>query len=221
MWEKQKKWQQTAEKLKEKLKEKTDEYEKLLTNHEKLRSVVSCMEREKWYLRSKLKLESDIASGSSSARPVSNVQHNTQDELEKECRILRERVKELTNRLEKESNEHLMLEIAELKRHNAALEAVSQVCSLFSLVYGNKYAYVFFFLLLFDAILQGNTCVVSQLEKLEMTKDILEKMNLKLEGENFDLRLQLEKANSDTPRLREKIEHLEKYTHICVCTLQK
>lgn len=69
------------------------------------------------------------------------------------------------------------------------------------------------FLLLLDAILQGNTCVISQLEKLETTKDILEKMNLKLESENFELRLELEKANSETPRLREKVEHLEKYVY--------
>lgn len=133
MWEKQKKWQQTAEKLKEKLKEKTNEYEKLLTNYEKLRSVVSCMEREKWYLRNKLKLESDT-SGTSSGRPVLNIQYNAvEQQLEKECRVLRERVKELTDRLEKENNEHLMLEIAELKRHNAALEAVSQVSIRYAL----------------------------------------------------------------------------------------
>jgi len=145
LWEKQKKWQQTAEKLKGKLKEKTDEYEKLLANYEKLRSIISCMEREKWHLRSKLKLESNIVSGTSSGRPISNIQYNTvEEQLEKECRILRERVKELTDRLEKESNEHLMLEIAELKRHNAALEAVSKVsilifyfyceCTLFILI---------------------------------------------------------------------------------------
>lgn len=121
-----------AEKLKEKLKEKIDEYEKLLANYEKLRSVVACMEREKWHLRSKLKLESDTAI--SSGRPISNIQPNTEEQLEKECRILRERIKELTDRLEKESNEHLMLEIAELKRHNAALKAVSQV-SIFIMFY--------------------------------------------------------------------------------------
>lgn len=46
-----------------------------------------------------------------------------------------------------------------------------------------------------------------------MTKDILEKMNLRLESENFELRLELERANSDTPRLREKVDHLEKYFH--------
>lgn len=127
MWEKQKRWQQTAEKLKEKLKEKTDEYAKLLTNHEKLRSVVSCMEREKWYLRSRLKYESDNVAGDSSMRFMSNVQRKTVEELEKECLILREQIKELTDRLGKEGNEQLMLEIAELKRRNAALKAVSQV----------------------------------------------------------------------------------------------
>lgn len=87
------------------------------------------MEREKWHLRSKLKLESDT--NNSLIRPVSTIQLNAvEKELEKECRILRERVKELTDRLEKESNEHLILEITELKRHNAALEAVSQVSML-------------------------------------------------------------------------------------------
>ncbi|KAG5345889.1 CE290 protein, partial [Acromyrmex heyeri] len=209
LWEKQKKWQQTAEKLKEKLKEKTDEYEKLLANYEKLRSVVSCMEREKWHLRSKLKVESDTVSG----RPISNIQYNTvEEQLEKECRILRERVKELTDRLEKESNEHLMLEIAELKRHNTALEAVSQVSILIILYfYCECTIFITFY---YNAILQGNTNVISQLEKLEMTKDVLEKMNLKLESENFELRLELERANSDTPGLREKVEHLEKYIQL-------
>lgn len=86
------------------------------------------MEREKWYLRSKLKLENDtVPIGNLSSRPISNVRHDAVEELEKECRILRERVRELTDRLEKENNEHLMLEIAELKRHNAILETVSQV----------------------------------------------------------------------------------------------
>jgi len=65
------------------------------------------------------------------------------------------------------------------------------------------------FHVLFNAILQGNTNVISQLEKLEMTKDVLEKMNLKLESENFELRLELERANSDSPGLREKVEHLK------------
>ncbi|KOC58823.1 Centrosomal protein of 290 kDa [Habropoda laboriosa] len=186
LWEKQKKWQQTAEKLKEKLKEKTEEHVKLQSSYDKLRSVVSCMEREKWYLKSKLKLENNAIAGGLSARPMTNAQRNVMEELQKECQILRERIKELSDRLENEDKEKLLLKIDEQKRRIAALEIVSQ----------------------------GNSYVVTQLEKLEMTKDIMEKMNLALEAENFELRLELEKANADTPRLREKVEHLEKYIEL-------
>jgi len=139
LWEKQKKWQQIAEKLKENLKEKTNKYDKLLTHYEKLRSIVSCIEREKWYLRSKFKLENSTISGNLSSRPISNVRHSVMEEMEKECRILRERVKELTDRLEKESNEHLILEITELKRHNAILKTVSQVIDIFYMNFINFY----------------------------------------------------------------------------------
>ncbi|XP_054003238.1 centrosomal protein of 290 kDa isoform X1 [Hylaeus anthracinus] len=186
LWEKQKKWQQTAEKLKEKLKEKTDEYTKLLSSYDKLRSVVMCMEREKWYLKSKLKMENSTIAGGLSARPIATTQQSVTEELQKECQNLRERVKELTDRLENEDNEKLLLKIEEQKRRIAALEVVSQ----------------------------GNSCVAIELEKLEMTKDILEKMNLAFESENFELRLELEKVNADVPRLREKVEHLEKYIEL-------
>ncbi|XP_043248630.1 centrosomal protein of 290 kDa [Colletes gigas] len=186
LWEKQKRWQQTAEKLKEKLKEKTDEYGKLLLSYDKLRSVVMCMEREKWNLKSKRKMENSTIAGGLSARPITTSQQNLTDEFQKECQTLRDRIKELTDRLENEDNEKLLLKIEEQKRRIAALEIVSQ----------------------------GNSTVAIQLEKLQMAKDILEKMNLAFESENFELRLELEKANSNVPRLREKIEHLEKYIEL-------
>lgn len=126
MWEKQKKWQQTAEKLKEKLKEKTDEYTKLLSNYEKLRSVVTCMEREKWYLKSKLKTE-NTAAGILSARFMTNAQQNVMEDLQKECQTLRDRIKDLTDRLENEDNEQLLQKIEEQKRRIAVLEVISQV----------------------------------------------------------------------------------------------
>lgn len=128
LWEKQKKWQQTAEKLKEKLKEKTVEHVKLLSNYEKLRSVVTCMEREKWYLKSKLKSENNTIAGSFSARPVTTGRQNIMEELQKECQILRDRIKELSDRLENEDNEKLLLKIEQQKNRIAALETVSQVC---------------------------------------------------------------------------------------------
>lgn len=127
LWEKQKKWQQTAEKLKEKLKEKTDEYTKLLSSYDKLRSVVMSMEREKWYLKSKLKTENSTVAGCLSARPMTTTQQSVTEELQKECQALRERTKELTDRLENEENDKLLLKIEEQRRRIAALEHVSQV----------------------------------------------------------------------------------------------
>ncbi|XP_015607794.1 centrosomal protein of 290 kDa isoform X2 [Cephus cinctus] len=186
LWDKQKRWQQTAEKFKDKLKEKTEEYKKLQTNYEKLRSVISCMEREKWYLKSKLRFENGSIIGGLSARPVTALQYNIIEDLQRECDTLRDRVKELTDRLDNEDNTQLLCKIQEQRRHIAALEAVTQ----------------------------GNAYVIDQLEKLETAKDILEKSNLKLESENLELRLQIEKANLDTPSLREKVEHLEKYVEL-------
>ncbi|XP_033329753.2 centrosomal protein 290kDa isoform X1 [Megalopta genalis] len=183
LWEKQKKWQQTAEKLKQKLKEKTEEHTKLLSSYDKLRLVVTCMEREKWYLKRKLKMENGVIAGGLSARSVPITQQNVMEQLQNECHVLRDRIKELTDRLENEDSEKLLLKIDEQKRRIAALEIISQ----------------------------GSNCVTAQLEKLEMTKEILEKMNLTLESENFELRLEVEKMNADAPKLREKVEHLEKY----------
>lgn len=128
LWEKQKKWQQTAEKLKEKLKEKTEELQKLQTNHEKLRSVVSCMEREKWYLRSKLKLEKNgMSSGFTFYPPVSTADLNIVEDLQKECDLLKSRINELTERLVNEDNDQLRNIIEEQKSRISALEPVAEV----------------------------------------------------------------------------------------------
>lgn len=186
LWEKQKKWQQTAEKLQEKLKEKTNEHIKLTSSYEKLRALVSCMEREKWYLRSKIKDEVSNVPNESAPRPISAAHRNLVDDLQKECQTLRERINELTDRLEKENSQALLSKIDEQKNYIASLEAVAK----------------------------GNEHVVEKLKKLEMAKDSLEKRNLKLESENFELRLEIEKANADTPRLREKVEHLERYIEL-------
>ena len=117
-----------AEKLKDKLKEKTDELQKLQTNHEKLRSIVSCMEREKWYLRSKLKLEkSGMSAGFAFYPPVSSTELNIVEDLQKECDLLKSRVSELTERLANEDNDQLRSIIEEQKRRICALESVAEV----------------------------------------------------------------------------------------------
>ncbi|XP_020710825.2 centrosomal protein of 290 kDa isoform X2 [Athalia rosae] len=186
LWDKQKRWQQTADKFKEKLKEKTEEFDKLQANYERLRTLVSCMEREKWYLRSKLRCENGCIVGSLSARPGNLSHPDVLEDLQHECHTLRNRVRELEDRLENADTSELMIKLEAQRRHISALENVTK----------------------------GNEYVVDQLERLEATKDVLEKNNLKLESENLELRLEIEKFILDTPRLREKVEHLEKYIEL-------
>lgn len=52
--------------------------------------------------------------------------------------------------------------------------------------------------------------MTAELERLSSTVSNLQKSNLRLEAENLELRLDLEKAGNDTPYLKEQIQHLEK-----------
>lgn len=55
LWEKQKKWQQAAEKCKEKLSVKNEEVEKLQQSYNSAKTIISRLEREKHILEGKLK----------------------------------------------------------------------------------------------------------------------------------------------------------------------
>lgn len=55
-----------------------------------------------------------------------------------------------------------------------------------------------------------------ELEKLQETNATLQKANLLLESENLELRLDLEKHRTDTPRLKEQIQHLETLVSHCI-----
>ena len=57
---------------------------------------------------------------------------------------------------------------------------------------------------------QDGDFLKSELKRLTDMQEILEKENLKLEAENFELRLELERVNVNLPRYQEKIQHLEK-----------
>lgn len=120
LWEKQKKWQGLSEKLKKELKEKDVELKKLNVSYEKLRSVVTCMEREKWFLRSKIKAED-----CGTARPDFNFR--VIEDLQRECQTLRDRISELTDRLETEDSHRLVGQIEQQKRRIAALEIATEV----------------------------------------------------------------------------------------------
>lgn len=49
-----------------------------------------------------------------------------------------------------------------------------------------------------------------ELEKLQETNATLQKANVRLESENLELCLDLEKYRADTPRLKERVQHLER-----------
>ncbi|KDR21646.1 Centrosomal protein of 290 kDa [Zootermopsis nevadensis] len=61
---------------------------------------------------------------------------------------------------------------------------------------------------------KGSGTVSEELEKLQETNATLQKANLLLESENLELRLDLEKHRTDTPRLKEQIQHLETYVSL-------
>ncbi|XP_011504729.1 PREDICTED: centrosomal protein of 290 kDa-like [Ceratosolen solmsi marchali] len=105
LWEKLKKWQQTAEKLKEKLKEKSDECQRLQNNYEKLRNLISCIEREKWFLKGKYRNESIAIPAWMPPPDLSQNHVIIIEDLQRECQELRERVKELVDRLNYQDNE--------------------------------------------------------------------------------------------------------------------
>ncbi|KAL7306503.1 hypothetical protein TKK_0001202 [Trichogramma kaykai] len=192
LWEKLKNWQKAAERLKEKLREKTEECQKLQQNHDKLRNLIACMEREKWFLRGKfIRGESAVnvpvwpSSGAPS--PLEQQHHHNNnnnndalvEELQRECQELRERIKELVGRLSRQDSE----KSDEIKRFASV-------------------AY------------EDNDFIKTELKTLIETQEILEKENLKLETDNFELRLELERAHVNMPRYEEKIQHLEKYIEL-------
>lgn len=57
---------------------------------------------------------------------------------------------------------------------------------------------------------QGRSAVVDEFEKLKNAYSVLEKRNLKLESENLDLHIKMEKEKSAVKRLTEKNGELEK-----------
>lgn len=61
-----------------------------------------------------------------------------------------------------------------------------------------------------NGLLQDEVYTDGEIKRLREVQEILEKENIRLEAENFELRLELERSNVNTPRYQEKIQHLEK-----------
>ncbi|KAJ8673333.1 hypothetical protein QAD02_004595 [Eretmocerus hayati] len=223
LWEKSKRWQQTAERLKEKLREKSEECQRLQNNYEKLRNLIACMEREKWFLRGKLHSQQNqhqnptsARSGTSSGRiggmlqlpmdawsTIQEQEQRQEPEREKSCSSvgidnnneqliedLRAECIELRQRVKE-----LVARLAERRERDQDLgvERIKRPAAL-----------------AFNDDDYGN----DEARRLQNVIEILEKENLRLEAENFELRLELERANVNVPRYQDKIQHLEKYIEL-------
>lgn len=72
--------------------------------------------------------------------------------------------------------------------------------------------FIFFFALTLSLLLysQGGCELRAELERSQTTNSNLQKGNLRLEADNLELRLDLEKCGKELPLLREQILHLEK-----------
>uniref|UniRef100_UPI0037E88129 centrosomal protein of 290 kDa isoform X2 n=1 Tax=Semicossyphus pulcher TaxID=241346 RepID=UPI0037E88129 len=184
-WEEGKKWQAKMEKMKTSLKEKEQENESLCKQLSTLKDLYGRLEREKSALQKKMK-----------ARGV------TADQVVG-VRSQEEEMEEL-----KKKNSDLETKILTIKQH----QALPQDDTMESLTQRNRY------------LEERLHSLESQISKQPPSRPStsgrgtgtpsqrdqdLQKENLKLASENLELRLQLEQANKDLPRLRNQVADLK------------
>ncbi|GLV41129.1 Centrosomal protein 290kDa [Carabus blaptoides fortunei] len=181
LWEKQKKWQQAAEKCKEKLNVKNEELEKLQQSYNAAKTIISRLEREKHILEGKLK----VAKNSNSSIYTSRL-----EVLENENSRLKNEVDTLSTKLEMQHYHSGGLGASMLQEKLEAQERKIAILELSA---------------------KGTNEVTAELERLNSTVASLKKTNLRLEAENLELGIDLKKVEADTPYLREQIQHLDRY----------
>ncbi|GAB0100854.1 Centrosomal protein cep290 [Sergentomyia squamirostris] len=194
LWEKQKRWQQVAEKLKVKVSEKESEIEKLKMNLNTAKSQVNRMERERHVLEARLR-SGGRGFCHSSTCPHSHVggkvytpaeSPESAEEYEDE-----EEIKGVTGLStvprgsDFEIIESLKARIESQQRRIVAMELEGK----------------------------GTSAVTNEVEKLQEKISSLEAQNLRLEARNLQLQLDndLLKQGDDGERQRRRMKHMEDY----------
>lgn len=59
-----------------------------------------------------------------------------------------------------------------------------------------------------------STEITDEIERLQCINSRLQKENMQLEALNLELKIDLEKMSSETPRLRDQIDHLQRYIEV-------
>ncbi|CAH2007824.1 unnamed protein product [Acanthoscelides obtectus] len=183
-WKKMKHWQQVAEKLKNKLKEKDVELEKLQQISAGYRVLIERLEREKHNLEQRNRSLKGNNVTLESARDA--------ELLRVENMRLQAELEGLRSRLEMQQNHSGALGAAMMQEKLEAQERKIAILELAS---------------------KGPSEIRAELERLQISNSNIQKTNLRLEAENLDLQLDLEKASKEVPYLRQQIEHLQSYVN--------
>ncbi|XP_017769408.1 PREDICTED: LOW QUALITY PROTEIN: centrosomal protein of 290 kDa-like [Nicrophorus vespilloides] len=183
-WSKQKYWQQTAEKLKVKLKDKSDDYDKLQQTCSGYRILIERLERDKHNVEMRLK---NLKTNTANFNVVQN------DALEMDNQRLQSEISGLKTKLEMQQHHSGALGAAMLQEKLEAQERKIAILEMSA---------------------KGGCELRAELERSQTTNSNLQKGNLRLEADNLELRLDLEKCGKELPLLREQILHLENYAGV-------
>ena len=70
-------------------------------------------------------------------------------------------------------------------------------------------------------LFQGDPKLVSEIEKMAAKEEELQKTITSLEEENLHLKLQIEQLRLDTPRLRDRVQQLQRWNYVLAkCILE-
>ncbi|XP_015840436.1 centrosomal protein of 290 kDa isoform X2 [Tribolium castaneum] len=183
-WNKQKHFQQLAEKLKNKLKAKEADFEKLQETCAGYRILIERLEREKYNLENKIR---SMKSGT-----AQHINHEIEMLKLENMKLISEN-EALASKLEMQQHHAGGLGAAMLQEKLEGQERKIAILELSS---------------------KGSVEVRAELERLQNTISTLQKNNLCLEAENLELKLDLEKSTKELPHLREQIQHLENYIEV-------
>lgn len=193
-WEESKKWKKSNEGLSLKVTQITEENERLQRALANLRTTLARLEKEKGVLEGKLAkgLRSTSASTTTTDSSSGNANILALGEIAR-LKIEVQDANELAERLEfegKEEAERLKMEVKLLKER-----IVSQERQLVAYQVAQK----------------GEPKVIAEIEGMAGREASLQKEIRRLEEDNLGLRLQMEQLRLDTPRLRDRVHHLQKY----------
>ncbi len=190
-WEEGKKWKKTVEKLESKIQELENENAKLSKTIQSLRTLSSRLEKEKMVLESQQKAKKKGSSKENIA------EENPHDPALVER--LKDRIADLNELVEKtefegrEEAEKLKMEVRILKERIVGQERQ---------------------LVAYQVAQKGDPKIVQEIEKMAASEAALQKEIITLEEENLHLKLQIEQLRLDTPRLRDRVQHLQKYSRL-------